>query len=153
MTTQTAGKDLIPNLQRKATSAFAPLQRELNRFFDEIGDGWNAFSLTAPPVDVVDTDTGMEITVELPGLSRDEVKITAEDDMLNITGEKKVEHEKKDDNYRVLERTYGEFSRSIYLPRSVDPQKITAEMKNGLLKIVVPKRDGVETRTIEIQAK
>ena len=152
MTNPTPAKDLIPNLQRTAASAFAPLQREFNRFFDELGDNWHAFALAAPRMDAVDTKAGLEVSVELPGLTRDQVKITVDDDMLTVSGEKISEHEESKDNYRVLERSYGEFSRSIYLPRSLDPEKISAEMKDGVLKIVVPKRDGAQSKTIEIKA-
>lgn len=155
MTDKTPAKDLLPTLQRTATSAFAPLQRELNRFFEELGDGFGALTdlKLSPRIDAVDTDKGLEVTVELPGLKKDDVKITAEDDMLTISGEKKSEHETKEDNYRMVERSYGQFSRSIYLPRSLEPAKISAAMSDGVLKIFVPKREGAQTKTIEIQSK
>lgn len=155
MTAQTPAKDLIPNLQRTATTAFAPLQREMNRFFEELGEGWNSFTefRLAPRMDAVDTDKGLEVTVEVPGLTRDQVKITADDDLLTISGEKKSEHESKGNNYRLLERSYGDFSRSIYLPRSLDSEKISASMEHGVLKILVPKRADAQTKTIPIEAK
>lgn len=154
MTDRTPAKDLLPTLQRTATSAFAPLQRELNRFFEELGDGFGALTelKLSPRIDAVDTDKGLEVTVELPGLKKDDVKITAEDDMLTISGEKKSDHETKEDNYRMVERSYGQFSRSIYMPRSLEPAKISAVMSDGVLKIFVPKRDGAQTKTIEIQS-
>ena len=155
MTDKTPTKDLLPTLQRTANSAFAPLQREINRFFEELGDGWGAITdlKLSPRIDAVDTDKGLEVTVELPGLKKDDIKITAEDDMLTISGEKKSEREATDDSYRLVERSYGHFSRSIYLPRSLEPAKITASMSDGVLKVVVPKRDGAQTKTIEIQAE
>lgn len=149
------GKDLIPNLQRNAATAFEPLQREFNRLFQELGEGWNAIAeiRPTPRMDVVDTDEGLEISVELPGLTRDQVKITAQDDLLTVSGEKTSSHEKTDKGYCLLERSYGAFSRSIYLPRSLDAGRIAAEMADGVLKITVPKRPGAETKTIEIQSK
>lgn len=141
--------------QRNATSALAPLQREFSRFMGELGEGWNAIAefRPVPRMDVVDTDKGVDISVELPGLTRDQVKITAEDDLLTISGQKTAEHEEKDKGYRLIERSYGAFSRSVYLPRSLDAEKITATMADGVLKIFVPKRPGAETKTIEIQSK
>jgi HSP20 family protein len=155
MTDKSPTQDLLPALQRTATSAFAPLQREINRFFEEIGDGWGALTelKLSPRIDAVDTDKGLEVTVELPGLKKDDIKITAEDDMLTISGEKKSEHETTEDTYRMVERSYGQFSRSIYLPRSLEPAKITASMSDGVLKVFVPKREGAQAKTIEIQSK
>jgi HSP20 family protein len=155
MTDKSPTNDLLPALQRTANSAFAPLQRELNRFFEELGEGFGALTelKLSPRIDAVDTEKGLEVTVELPGLKKDDIKITAEDDMLTISGEKKSEHETKEDNYRMVERAYGQFSRSIYLPRSLDPSKISAAMSDGVLKISVPKREGAQTKTIEIQSK
>lgn len=155
MTDKSPTNDLLPALQRTANSAFAPLQRELNRFFEELGEGFGALTelKLSPRIDAVDTEKGLEVTVELPGLKKDDIKITAEDDMLTISGEKKSEHGTKEDNYRMVERAYGQFSRSIYLPRSLDPSKISAAMSDGVLKISVPKREGAQTKTIEIQSK
>lgn len=154
MTATTPAKDLLPTLQRNAINAFAPLQREFNRFIGEMGDGWDAFTdvRLAPRMDVVDTAKAVEVSIELPGLKKEDVKITCEDEMLVISGEKKSEHEKKENNFRLLERTYGEFTRAIYLPRSADPSKISATMSDGVLKVVVPKNTAAETKTIEIQS-
>lgn len=145
---------LIPSIQRSANNAFAPLQREFNRLFDELGAGWETFTemRLAPSMDVVDKKDGVEITVELPGMTRDDVKIAVDGDMLTISGEKKAEKESKDKTYRVIERTYGEFSRSIYLPRSVDASRIKAGMSAGVLRITAPKRPEAQAKTIEIQS-
>lgn len=155
MTTHSPTKDLIPAFQRNARSVFAPLQREFNRFFDELGDGWDAFTEDhfAPRMDVVETKEGLEVSVEVPGLTRDQVKVSADDDVLTISGEKTTVTETSERAARLSERAHGRFSRSIYLPRSVDPSKISATMKDGVLKLFVPKRPGAETKTIEIQSK
>ena len=155
MTAQNNHNGLVPSIQRSAAGAFAPLQREFNRLFDELGAGWESFTelRLAPSMDVVDGKDGLEVSVELPGLKREDVKIAIDGDMLTISGEKKSEKDTKENNYRLVERTYGEFSRSIYLPRSVDASKITAEMSDGVLKIVAPKRPEAQTKTIEIQSK
>lgn len=145
---------LIPSIQRSANNAFAPLQREFNRLFDELGAGWETFTemRLAPSMDVADNKDSVEISVELPGLKREDIKIAVDGDMLTISGEKKAEKETKEKNYRLVERSYGEFSRSIYLPRSVDASQIKANMTDGVLKIVAPKRPEAQTKTIEIQS-
>ena len=155
MTTHTPAKDFVPALQRNARQVFAPLQREFNRFFDELGEGFSAFTDTdfAPRMDVAETDKGLKVILEVPGLTRDQIKVTAEDDVLTVSGEKSETSEKTEGAMRLTERSFGRFSRSIYLPRSADGSKIDATMKNGVLTIAIPKRPGVETKTIEIQSK
>src|SRR6185369_17186784 len=113
---------------RPATSVFAPLQREINRVFDEMGEGFVAFVETpfAPRMDVVETKSGLVVTVELPGLTGDQVKVSAEDDVLTIRGEKSGSSEKTEGEAHLAERSFGRFSRSLCLPRSTDRSKINA---------------------------
>lgn len=155
MTAHTPAKDLIPTLGRNVSSAFAPLQRELNRFFDDLGDSLNVFpeGRFAPRMDVMETKDGLDVTIEVPGLSQDQVKVTVEDDVLTVSGEKSEIREKSEGSARLTERSYGQFARSIYLPRSIEAAKIQASMKDGVLKLQIPKRPGAETKTIEIQSK
>jgi len=155
MTTHITAQNFVPTLQRNTKQVFAPLRREFNRFFDELGDGLSAFTETdfAPSMDVTETKDGLKITLEVPGLSRDQIKVTAEDDVLTVSGEKSEASEKAEGTMRLTERSFGRFSRSIYLPRSVDGGKIDATMKNGVLTLTIPKRPGVEPKTIEIQSK
>lgn len=155
MTAHTPTKDIIPNLQRNARSVFVPLQREFNRFFDGLGEGLSAFAETpfTPRMDVVETKSGLEVTVEVPGLTWDQVKVTAEDGVLTVSGEKVANSETTEGGAHVTERSFGRFSRSIYVPRSTDPAKIRATMKDGVLKIEIPKHPGAEVKTIEIQSK
>ncbi|ACG76874.1 heat shock protein Hsp20 [Phenylobacterium zucineum HLK1] len=147
----------IPTPSKTAASVrspFQPFQRELSRFFDELESGWEAFTdfRLAPSMDVAETKEGMEISLELPGLSREDVKISMDGDLLTVSGEKKAEREEKDRRYRLVERSYGEFSRSVRLPRSIDPATITAAMADGVLRITGTKRPDAATKTIEIQA-
>lgn len=155
MTVQPNTKQFLPSLQRSATTALAPIQREFNRLFDDLANGWSAFAefeLT-PRMDVHETGSAVELTVELPGIALNDVKIELEDDVLTISGEKKSEKETKDKNCRVSERTYGAFSRSITLPRSVDADKIKASMADGVLTIVAPKNGVSTAKAIKIQAQ
>jgi len=155
MTAPTPAKDLVPNLQRNAMTLFAPLQREFNRFFDDLGEGFGALTEAsfAPRMDVDETKSALRVTVEAPGLTGDQIKVTAEDDVLTISGEKTASGEKVGGKPRLTERSYGRFSRSVYLPRSTDPAKISATLKDGVLTVEIPKRPDAETKTIEIQSK
>lgn len=108
-----------------------------------------------PAVEVVESDDEIELTAEMPGLTRDDVQIEVEDDVLRIHGEKKeeFEHEEdKDGKVRVSERRYGSFSRSFGLPASVDADAIEAEMKNGMLTVRLPKTEVARGRRIEIES-
>lgn len=153
MATHPASKPFLPTLQRSATSAFLPIQREFNRLFDELSAGWDAFTEVdiMPRIDVRDTKKAIEVTVELPGIAQEDVKIDVDDNLLTISGEKKSEKETREDDLRVSERSYGAFSRSISLPRSVDTDKIEATMSNGVLKVVAPKDGGATAKAIKIQ--
>lgn len=155
MPSKALAKQPAANLQRTAVNAFAPIQREFNRLFDDLANGWNSLievELT-PRIDVRETAKALEMTVELPGIAQDDVRIAVEDGVLTVSGEKRAEKETKNDNYRVAERAYGAFSRSITLPRSVDADRITAKMTDGVLKISAPKQAGAESRQIKIEAK
>jgi HSP20 family protein len=154
MTAQSSAKDLLPRPQRSTSHGLTPLQRQMNRFFEDLGDGWDTFTdfRLTPAMDAVETEAGLELTLELPGLTREEVSITVDSDELTVTGVKRAEHEVKDRNYRVMERSYGDVRRSISLPRSVDATKVTATMSNGVLKLVAPRRAESEAKTIPIQS-
>lgn len=154
MTAHTPTKDLLPRLQHSAAHAFTPVQREFNRLFEQLGEGWESFAAfrMAPSMDAVETKHGLEITLELPGLSREDVTITVDGDLLTVSGEKKAAHVTKHRAYRVGERSYGEFNRSIYLPRSVDGGKIKATMADGVLKIAAARRSDAETKTVPIES-
>lgn len=155
MTALTPAKDIVPNAQRAAQSLFAPLQREFNRFFDELGDGFGSIvePRFAPRMDVVETKSELKVSLEVPGMTRDDIKITADDDMLTVSGEKSETKDRSEGSTHVTERSFGQFSRSLYLPRGVDPAKIEASMKDGVLTLAIPKRPGAETKTIAIQSK
>lgn len=154
MTAQPNTKQFLPSLQRSATTALAPIQREFNRLFDDLATSWNTFAEfePMPRMDVQETKSAVELTVELPGIALNDIKIELEDDLLTISGEKKSEKETKDKNYRVSERTYGAFSRSITLPRNIDADKIKASMADGVLTIVAPKNGVSTAKAIKVQA-
>jgi HSP20 family protein len=105
-----------------------------------------------PATDVVETDKEIEITAELPGLEEKDVQIDLADNVLTIRGEKKAEKEEKDKNYRMVERSYGSFYRSLELPAGVDANAVKATITNGVLKVTVPKPQPSQAKKIEVKS-
>ncbi len=103
-----------------------------------------------PRADIVERDDHHEISIELPGLDRDDVKVSVENSQLTISGETKTEDTKEGEGYRRIERRYGTFSRSFTLPKGVDAEKIGASFKNGILHLDVPKPVEVMPKQVEI---
>lgn len=125
------------------------LQRELDRFFDNSfrnagllsTDGSNA-SLLKPKLDISERDHDYLISAEIPGVSKEDIKLTQNGDQLVISGEKKHEHEEKNDQMHRIERSYGHFQRLLTLPADADCDGIKAEFKDGILNITVPRKPG-----------
>ncbi len=138
---------------------FLSLQREIDRLFDDFTRGFPSLSM-APAnggklmqvTDVTETDKVIEITAELPGLEDKDVQINLADNLLTIKGEKKVEKERKDKDYRMVERSYGAFERSIELPEGVDAAAIKASISKGVLTVKVPKPAPAQAKTIEVKS-
>lgn len=101
----------------------------------------------SPAVDIKEEDSGYLIKVELPGIEKDDVGISMENGILTITGEKK----KEDENYNHVERFHGKFSRSFRVGDTIDFKKISAEMKNGILDITLPKSEKAEIKKIPVK--
>jgi HSP20 family protein len=116
------------------------LNREVNRLFDDsfrtIREGGGG-AMIAPKIDICPVDNGWEVTAELPGVDEKDIDLRLDGDMLTISGEKR--DERKDDKNRLVERDYGAFTRSFQLPFNPDPDKVTADCKNGVLTIKLPK--------------
>jgi HSP20 family protein len=135
---------------------FTHMQREIDRIFDRFRGGAqedDQSSYWIPPVDIVERENDYFVKVELPGVEKKDVKITAQNDILTIKGEKKMEHEKKGDNYRRIERSYGTFQRSFTLPSSVISDKIEASYDGGILTISLPKVAEAKPKEIEVKVK
>lgn len=103
-----------------------------------------------PFADISEDGDQYRIQLEAPGMEKKDIKVSLQNDTLTISGEKKLEREKKDRTYHLIERTHGQFSRSFTLPARVDEKKIKAEFKNGVLDIILPKAPGAKAREIEI---
>ena len=89
----------------------------------------------------------------MPGLKKDDIKIEIHDNVLTLRGEKKLEEEKKDKNYRLCERYFGEFVRTFTLPENVNKDGIEAEFKDGVLTVAIPKVEKPKPKQIEVKVK
>lgn len=140
---------------RPITNVFSALQQEVDRLFHDFGSaGWGPFAATGAVIkmDMADTQDGIELTAELPGLEEKDVKVTLSDNRLTISGEKQAEKEESDKNFHFVERTYGSFSRSVDLPPDIEVEKIEARIANGVLKVTAPRTARAEPKTIEVKS-
>lgn len=106
-----------------------------------------------PRVDIAETKDNYLIEVEIPGVQKDDVKISFKDHILTIEGEKKLRNELKKDDFIKQESFYGKFSRSFTLPDDVDVEKISADYKNGILTVTLPKTQEKKPKEIEVKIK
>lgn len=107
--------------------------------WDPFGRFERGYDFAAPQVDVTESDKGYEIVAELPGLDQKDVELELKEDVLTLSGEKKEEQEKEEKDYHLTERRFGSFRRSFRLPSEVDQNKVSADFKNGVLTIAMPK--------------
>lgn len=105
----------------------------------------------APAVDISEDDKEYLVKAELPGLKKEEVKVTVEDGELTISGERKTEKEEKNKKYHRIERSYGSFVRSFTLPDVVSGDKVNAEFKDGLLTVHLPKDEKAKPKAVEVK--
>ncbi len=126
--------------------------RLLDTFFrgDVQADG---ISYLTPAVDIAEQEHAYVVKAELPGVSKDDVKITVESNILTIHGEKKQEETVKGDNYQRVERSYGSFQRSFKLPETVKTDMIDAIYKDGILTVTLPKAEEAKPKQIEVKVK
>ena len=104
-----------------------------------------------PPVDIFENGSHeLVLKAELPDMTREDIDITVENGMLTIRGEKKLASDVKDEQFHRIERRYGTFSRSFSLPQTVDPNKVSAEYKNGVLTVRLPLREEAKPRSIKV---
>ncbi|MBU1086803.1 MAG: Hsp20/alpha crystallin family protein [Candidatus Omnitrophica bacterium] len=135
------------------------LHREMNRLFDfsfannPFGETTLLGSQWSPTIDIHESKDSFLVKADLPGLAKDEIEISVQDNNLIIKGEKKKEHEVKEENYYKTERFYGSFYRTIQLPALVDDAKVEAQYKDGVLSLTLPKREDAKPKQIKVQIK
>ena len=142
-----AGDNMFSALHREIDRVFS----EFNRGFPKLPELWGG--ALKPSMDVKDTDTAIEVSVELPGLSEKDVDVSVTERVLTVSGEKKSETERKDENYHVMERSYGKFSRSVTLPFAPDAKKVEAKFANGVLTVTVAKPPEAKSAAKKITVK
>ncbi len=106
-----------------------------------------------PSVDIYENRDQVVLEAELPGMSREDFDVTIENNVLTLRGERRFEKKSEQDNYHRVERAYGSFVRSFTLPQSVSSEGAQAEYKNGVLRVVLSKREEVKARRIEINGE
>jgi HSP20 family protein len=114
--------------------------------------GYAAPTAWMPPVDIYQNgDHELVLKAELPDMAREDIDITVENSVLTIKGEKRLSNDVKEEQFHHVERRYGAFSRSFSLPQTVDPGKVGAEYKHGVLTVRLPLRDEAKPRSIKVE--
>lgn len=117
------------------------------------GDGQESITVAewAPLVDIIEDDKEYLLKAELPEMRKEDVKVTVENGVLTISGERKLEKEEKGRKYHRIERAYGSFVRSFTLPDDADADRVSAEFKDGVLKVHVAKSEAAKPKQIEVK--
>lgn len=140
----------------KQGQGYRTLRSEMDRLFDDFfglqparrENG--AAALWSPSVDVSETPDNFIVRAELPGMQREDIDLEVENNVLVIRGERKFEKQSDSESFHFTERSYGSFFRSFTLPKNVDSESITAEYKDGMLTVTLPKREEVKPKKVEI---
>lgn len=127
---------------------------EMNRLHDHFfsGGGLKARPFSVA-VDIREEEDAFFVDAEVPGLAAEDVKVDVEKNVLTIRGERKTESEEGEGKYRRVERRYGSFSRSFTLPETVDPDSISADLRDGVLGIRLPKKEAPTPRNIAVKVQ
>ena len=168
----TSAQAAPPASTESAGDRIMGLRREMDRLFDDFLGGFPAspfakpgsglepfaplgrfFGATAPAVDLVEKEKAFELSAELPGMGEEDIDVTLSNDMLTIKGEKKEEHEEKEEGRYLSERRYGSFERAFRLPDGVDCDKIDAQFDKGILTFTLPKTKEAQKRSRKIAVK
>ena len=154
------GKKSVP-VRREDESPFTVLKRGMDDLFERFMLGFEmepfesrVMGAFSPKIDVTEDDKAVKVMAELPGMEEKDLDISLRGDTLTIKGEKREEKEDKREGYYRMERSYGSFSRTIPLPSEVETDKVQAELKKGVLTVVLPKKPDVQkpTKTIDVKA-
>lgn len=133
------------------------MSARMNRLFGPAAMRWpvvegeQSFADWAPAIDVEETDTEYLIKADLPAMKKEDVKISVEDGVLAIEGERRQEKEEKGRKFHRVERSYGKFLRRMSLPTDVDQKKVTADFKDGVLNVHMPKSPAASDRKLDVK--
>lgn len=125
------------------------IQREMNRLFEQ---SWMGTSQNfTPRLDLTENKKSYILKVDLPGMEKESINVNTTDDLITVSGERKIENEEEENGYHRIERSYGSFSRTIPMPSNVDTAKIEANYENGVLTITLPKLTPTKHRKVVVQ--
>jgi len=135
------------------------IQERMNRIFEDAlarsrgrEEGLRT-GMWTPAVDIYENNDSVVVKAELPGVERDQISVEVKDGILTLRGERKFEKEVKEESYHRIERSYGNFQRSFSLPVSVEPDKVTARFKDGVLEVILPKKEQARPKQIQVDVK
>lgn len=135
------------------------VQNRLGNFFGgtfpRFGNGNGGLKLAdwSPEVDITEDDKEYLVKADLPEMKKEEIKVNVENGVLSVSGERKAEKEEKNKKFHRIERSYGSFMRSFSLPEDADGAKVSAEFKNGVLQVHLPKNPVAKPRTIDVKVQ
>ncbi len=130
------------------------LQERMNRFFEETfsrGPQEAEAGAWLPPVDILERGEEIILKMEVPEVDQNDIDIKVEGNILIIKGERRLEEETKTEDYHKLERPYGSFSRSFSLPNTIEPGKVKASYKDGMLRLTLPKKEETKPKQIKVE--
>ncbi len=134
------------------------IQEEMNKLFNERLDNLSVTknlkaNMWEPLVDIIENDENYIIKAEVPDVEKKDIVINVENNLLSIKGEKKIEKQEKKENYHRAERYYGVFERAFTLPSTVDQENIKASLEKGVLTLIIPKKEELKPKKIDIDIK
>jgi HSP20 family protein len=134
------------------------LQQEVNRLFSgnlsrTFDDEDIARGSWSPSVDIYENKDQIVLEAELPGMKREDFELSVENNVITLRGERQFEKKDESDNYHRVERAYGSFTRSFTVPNTVSAEGATADYRNGVLRVTLPKREETKARRIEIKSE
>ncbi|HUQ92486.1 MAG TPA: Hsp20/alpha crystallin family protein [Bryobacteraceae bacterium] len=130
-------------------SDFRLFQDSVSKWLDNTATGrpWT------PPVDIFETENEVVLKADVPDVDMKDIQVELENGTLTLKGQRRFESEKKEKGYHRIERSYGSFARYFSVPDTVDPEKIAAEYKNGVLTVTLPKKEIAKPRTVKVDVK
>jgi len=133
------------------------LQRGFNRIFSDALDHANgegaAVGAWTPAIDVFEDESGFLIKIEAPEVKREDINVSLDKNVLTVSGERRLENEEKRDSYHRIERSYGKFFRSFTLSPNANLEAVSAEFKDGILRLSIPKKEETKPKQIQVQVK
>ena len=139
-------------LQPKPINVFDDMDSMIHSLFNT---DWNFPARNtqdwSPAVDIKETDKSFVLSADIPGLTKNDIKVSIANGKLTVSGERAFQTDQESDNYHYRERRFGTFDRSFNLPENVDEEKISASFKNGILNVTMPKHENILPKEREIK--